>query len=66
MSSILQRNLYFEMKQTIAARGNFMLIICPFGLSELCGPALPFLLHNENVPCYSNSHKCASLAAILR
>jgi len=40
ISSILQRNLYIEMKIDFAARGKFMLIICPFELSELCRPVI--------------------------
>jgi len=40
ISSILQRNLYIEMKWTLAARDKFMSIIWPFELSELSRPAL--------------------------
>ena len=40
ISSILQRNLYIEMKETSATRGKFMVIIWPFELSELCRPDL--------------------------
>jgi len=40
ISSILQWNLYIEMKETSAARGKFMVIIWPFELSELCRSGL--------------------------
>ena len=40
ISSMLQRNLYIEMKYTFAARGKFILIIWPFELSGLCRPAV--------------------------
>ena len=50
ISSILQRNLYIQMKVTFAARGK--LIIWPFELSELCSPGLENKWKKNEVKSY--------------